>query len=52
MSRLSRVGPCVIPLVTCFLISELAALVPLTNDLFVGGGGGGEDSGEGEGGTE
>lgn len=48
VSRLFSFGPCVIPLVTSFLISELAAFVPLTNDLLgVGGGGGGEGSGEG-----
>lgn len=49
VSRLSIFGSCAIPLVTSFLISELAAFVPLTNDLF---GGGREDSGEGEGGIE
>lgn len=37
VSTLSSFGPCVIPLVTSFLISELAAFVPLKNDLFGGG---------------
>lgn len=41
-ARLSSFGPCVVPLVTSFLISESAAFVPLTNDLFGGGWGGGQ----------
>lgn len=35
-SRLSSLGPGVIPLATSFLLSELAAFVPLNADLRVG----------------
>lgn len=36
-SRLSSFGPSAVPLVTSFLVSELAAFVPLTNGLYGGG---------------
>lgn len=37
VSGLSSFGPCVIPLVTSFLLSELAVFAPLPNDLCGGG---------------